>query len=256
MEKETLDITFDVIKQKDSENNTKIFSYYESINEQLTDICNTKFVDMNSGYLTVFPMGDFLTKTFYDNSLIEFLVIYKTDRENVNFGVVYEKITKKGKKKISTYQSLVNGGNPERVSGTMQAEDVAERLCYYLKSSLQNAQKFFQKRNEIMIKLSSNFTCKIKVVYDCDYENHDLRERNINKWNFINPLKYFENYDKKTAETHGKFEQFVKLFKAMELELLLANETSIIIGKNSFVENFLYNVPSKLYNFSDNQVVF
>lgn len=246
MDNELINSCFDVIKQNNDNTASKQVKVYNDFFETMQDIANEYFGDLNSGYLSIFPCGDLLTNTLSENSLVEFYVIYQTDRDNVNFAVVNEKINRKGKKRISTYSRIMGSAKKE---GVLQAEEVAERISYHLKSKVGNIETIFQRRNQIMIKLYNQVIVKITVCYDLNEEY--LKVRRVNKWLNIDPVKYLSNIDEKNKHTKDNFSKIVRLFKAMELELILAGESELLIGKNFFVENLLYNVPNEFFQGED-----
>ena len=251
MDKELLEDCFDVIKQNNESIASTQMKVYDDIYNEMQNITQENFSDLNNGYLSVFPCGDYLTNTLCENSLVEFFVIYQTDKENVNFAVVNERITRKGKKRVSTYSKIMSSATNPNV---LQAEDVAERIAFQLKNRLKNMQTIFQRRNQIMLKLYNQTIVKITVCYDLG-TNH-LKVRRVNKWLEIDPIRYLSNVDKKNEQTNGNFSRFVSLFKAMEIELLIANESQLFIGKNFFVENLLYNVPNEFFMLeNDNDII-
>lgn len=243
MDKNGLDLCLDVLQEKTSQNYTLQSENYEKLYNVLNDIIGTCFSDLNNGELCAFPFGDFLTNTYYDNSIVDFYVIYSTNRDNIDFTVTEQRVTKKGKTKVSLYQSII--GAPIN-KGVLQAEDVAQRLHYKLNGQFKSIFSYC-KRNQIMIRISDKISARINVCYDFAEENGDLTIRKINIWSNINPVKYLDNFDKKDAETNGNFHTLVRLFKALEIELIINEESELLIGKNYFVENLLYNVPSKLF---------
>ena len=250
MEKENLSIVLKAIEDKEKRENTKIYTLYEDLYAKLEEINDTAFNDLLTGILTVFPFGDYISNTGYENSQIEFYIIYKTDRENINLAVTSQKVTKKGKVKVSTYQQIMGGATNK---GIMQAEQVAERFDAYLRAQMPSIAKIYTKRNQIMIRFAQNVVAKITICYD--FGNEDFLCRRVNTWVNVNPTKYLDNIDKKNEQTKQNFGKVVKLFKALELELLLAEETELYIGKNGFVENYLYNIPNNLFLENNNYVM-
>lgn len=245
MEKETLDLILNVIEDKEKENFDKYITAYENMYASLEQIKDTAFTDLNSGKLSIMPVGDFLNHSNYGNTIVEFLVIYQTDRDNINFSVVAQKTTKKGKTKVSTYQQIMGSAVNK---GVMQAEQVAERFAFYLKTTCPNISKIYFKRNQIMIRLTNNVVVKITVCYDFGANNGDLVCRRVNVWYNLNPVKFTENIEQKNRQTNNNYLKVVKLFKAFELELIIAKQSELLIGRNSFVENFIYNVPNEIFS--------
>lgn len=244
MEKETLDLILNVIEDKEKENFDKFMTAYENMYASLEQIKDTAFTDLNSGKLSIMPVGDFLNHSNYGNTIVEFLVIYQTDKDNINFSVVAQKTTKKGKTKVSTYQQIMGSAVNK---GVMQAEQVAERFAFYLKTTCPNIYKIYFQRNQIMIRLTNNVVVKITVCYDFGANNGDLVCRRVNVWYNLNPVKFTENIERKNSQTNNNYLKIVKLFKAFELELIIAKQSELLIGRNSFVENFIYNVPNEIF---------
>ena len=250
MEEKTLDSLIEVISQRQIDLNNRIADYYEKVDNALNEIISTRFMDLNDGELFVFPFGDYISDTICDTSIVDFYVVYRTKRENVNFAVVYEKQTKKGKR-VSTYQSIVGGAT---VKNVMQAEDVAKRISYFLEQSVACSQ-MYQRRNEIVFNLSNDLTARITVCYDFELKNGDFRQRKVNRWININPTKYLSKIEEKNEQTNNNYSKFVMLFKALEIELIILEKSQLLISKNGFVENLLYNVPNELFIGTNMQVL-
>lgn len=243
MERETLDAILKIIDEKTTALNQSYYSIYENLYAYLELIKDSMFGDLTSGSLSVVPVGDFMTRTLYENSMVEFLVVYQTLRENIDFSVVAQKVNRKGKVKVSTYQKIMGGATNK---GIMQAEQVAERFGAQLRVQMPAIQKLYTKRNQIMIRFADNKMAKITVCYKFDVEN-DLVCRRINAWYKLNSAKFMQNLELKNKQTRKRFVEVVKLFKALEIELIIADESSLIIGKNGFIENYLYNIPNDLF---------
>ncbi len=241
MNEEKLNLVLDILNEKTQQNFTIQKNAYESLYENLQAIIDTNFVDVQNK-LFVLPCGDYFTHTFYDNSIVDFYVIFKTNKDEIDFSIVDQKITKKGKK-ANTYSQIMNR---PMVSGSLQAEDIAKRLSDQILGTIKTL-SIFQKRNQIMLRLNGDVIARITVCYDFSEPNGELTCRNVNIWKQINPVKYLEKIDKKRLETDNNFELIARLFKALEMELVLNQESNIIIGKNYFVENLLFNVPSELF---------
>lgn len=252
MNKETLKFVFETINEKEKNNNSKFISVYDKLYDALEQIKDTCFGDLNSGNLIVMPYGDFIAGTHYDASLVEFLIIYQTSKENVDFSVVAQKVTKKGKVKVSTYQQIMGGATNK---GIIQAEQVAERFAYYLKNQVASIEKIYFKRNEIMLRFSNEVLAKITICYNFDQLNNDLVCRRVNTWYTFNAINYLDKIQEKNKATKNNFLRIVKLFKALELELLIAQESQLYIGKNQFVENFVYNVPNQIFMEANDEIL-
>ena len=244
MNKEFLSNLFDVLNEKQEQSKAQISNTYDILLNALTEIKDIAFNDLTNGTISVMPYGDFITNTFYDYSLVEFLVIYHTSRDNIDFTVPVKKVTKKGKVKLSTYQQIV--GTPLN-SGVIQAEEVTSRFANYLKGIMAPNQKLYYKYNTIMLRINQQLNAKITVCYDANFNKNKLLVRRINTWTYINPSIYLDKIEQKNIETNNNYSKFVKLFKALELELIIAEESKLLIGKNHFVENLLYNVPSNFF---------
>lgn len=244
MNKEFLSDLFDILNEKQEQNKAQISNTYDILLDTLDGIKNIAFNDLTNGDISIIPFGDFITNTFYDNSLIEFLIVYHTARENIDFTVPARRITKKGKVKLSTYQQVV--GAPIN-KGIIQAEEITSRFANYLKGVIAPNQKIYCKYNTIMLKINQQLNAKITVCYDAGFDKNKLLVRRINTWTYINPYIYLDKIEQKNTETNNNYSRFVKLFKALELELIIAQESKLLIGKNHFVENLLYNVPSNLF---------
>lgn len=244
MDKEFLSSLFEVIKESEEKSSVQISKNFEVLLNTLNDIKNIAFNDLTDGKISVIPYGDFVTNTFYDNSLIECLIIYHTSRDNIDFTTPVKKFTKKGKVKLSTYQQII--GAPLN-NGVIQAEEIASRFANYLKGMIGSNQKIYCKYNVIMLKINEQLNAKITVCYDADYDKGKLLVRRVNTWTYINPFIYLKKIDQKDHETNYNYSKFVKLFKALELELIIAQESKLLIGTNHYVENLLYNVPSNLF---------
>lgn len=252
MNKETLKFVFETINEKEKNNNSKFISVYDKLYDALEQIKDTCFGDLNSGNLIVMPYGDFIAGTHYDASLVEFLIIYQTSKENVDFSVVAQKVTKKGKVKVSTYQQIMGGATNK---GIIQAEQVAERFAYYLKNQVASIDKIYFKRNEIMLRFSNEVLAKITICYNFDQLNNDLVCRRVNTWYTFNAINYLDKIQEKNEATKNNFLRIIKLFKALELELLIAQESQLYIGKNQFVENFVYNIPNQIFMEANDEVL-
>ena len=250
MEKANLKNVFEAIENKEKTENAKIYTLFEDLYAKLEQIKDLAFNDFLTGELTIFPFGDYISNTGYENSLLEFYVIYKTERENINLSVTAQKLTKKGKVKVSTYQRIMGG---ETNKGILQAEQVAQRFEAYLRAQMPSIEKIYTKRNQIMMRFARNITAKITICYD--FGNSNFLCRRVNTWVNVNLVKYLDNIEKKNRQTKQRFSKVVKLFKALELELLLTEESEIYIGKNGFVENYLYNIPDSLFLESDEYVM-
>ncbi len=244
MNKEFLRELFELLDEKQEQSKVEISNTYDVLLETLMEIKDIAFNDLTNGKISIIPYGDFITNTFYDNSLIEFLVVYHTSRDNIDFTVPAKRVTKKGKVKLSTYQQII--GSPAN-KGVIQAEEIASRFSNYLKGIVAPNQKIYCKYNIIMLKVNAQLSAKITVCYDADYDKNKLLVRRINTWTYINPYIYLDKIEQKDIETNNNYSKFVKLFKALELELIIAQESKLLIGKNHFVENLLYNVPSNFF---------
>lgn len=252
MDKDTLRFVFETINEKEKESHDKFLAIYEKLYASLEQIKDTCFGDLNSGKLIVMPYGDFIAGTHYDNSLVEFLIIYQTSRENIDLSIVAQKVTKKGKVKVSTYQQIMGGATNK---GIIQAEQVAERFAYYIKNQIASIDKIYFTRNEIRIRFSNNMLAKIIVCYDFNQPDNNLVCRRINTWYTFNAINYLEKIQEKNEITKNNFLRIVKLFKVLELELLIAQESQLYIGRNQFVENFVYNVPDQIFMEANDEIL-
>lgn len=235
------DICIDAIKQRNNENYTVQNRFYEQLYDALNKIIENNFSALKQN-LAIVPFGDYLINTYYDNSIVDFYIVYRISKNEIDFSVVDKKERKKGQK-VSLYSQIMNS---PVVSGTMQAEEIALLLKQYLETTLK-MQKMFQKRNQIMIKLNDMTSARITICYDTNDDKGDFLVRKVNIWKHVNPMKFFDNFDKKDAETNHNFHKIIRLFKALEIELIIQNHSNLFIGRNYFVENLLYNVPSELF---------
>lgn len=251
MEKENLNILLKIIDDKCKTDYQSVYERYEELYAYLELIKDNAFGDLTSGVLSIVPVGDFMTGTNYENSTIDFLVVYQTIRENIDFSVVAQKVNKKGKVKVSTYQAIMGGATNK---GIMQAEQVAERFGAHLKVQMPSITKIYTKRNQIMVRFADNKVAKIIVCYKFDGES-DLVCRRVNTWYRFNNAKLLENLALKNKLTKNRFIEVVRFFKALEIELIIAEESTLLIGKNGFVENYLYNVPTELFLEKDKYVM-
>lgn len=250
MDKELLNNLFEIINDKDKQSMAQVANFYDTLIDALNNIKNMAFSDLTDGYISIMPYGDFITNTFFDVSPVEILIIYHTSKDNIDFTTPIKRITKKGKVKLSTYQQIV--GSPVN-QGKIQAEEIIARFSSYLKGLLAPSQRIYSKYNTIMIKLNAQLNAKITACYDANFDNEKLLVRRINTWAYINPSKYLPKIEQKDIETNFLYSKFVKLFKALEIELIIAQESSLLIGKNHFVENLLYNIPSNLFIANDDE---
>lgn len=252
MNKELLNSLFEILSEKDAQNKVQLANTYDVLMDTLENIKDIAFVDLVDGNISIIPYGDYISNTFYDGSLVEFLIVFHTSRENIDFTTPLKRITKKGKVKLSTYQQIV--GAPVN-HGVIQAEEIVSRFTNYIKGVLAPSQKIYSKYNTIMIKLNKQLNAKITVCYDANFDKNKLLVRRINTWTYINPSLYLSRIEQKDKETNFQFSKFVKLFKALEIELIIAQESNLLIGRNYFVENLLYNVPSNLFLDEDSVVM-
>lgn len=235
------DICVDAIKSRNKENYTIQNRFYEQVYDALNNVVENNFSALKHK-LAIVPFGDYLLDTYYDNSVVDFYIVYRIDKSEIDFSVVDRKERRKGQK-VSLYSQIMNS---PVVSGTIQAEEIASLLKQYLETSL-NMKKIFQKRNQIMIGLNEMVNARITICYDTNDDKGEFLVRKVNIWKHINPMKFFDNFDKKDAETNQNFHKIIRLFKALEIELIIQNHSNLFIGRNYFVENLLYNVPSELF---------
>lgn len=235
------DVCLQAIDNRTQENFVVQQKMYEQLYDALKDIVQNNFTALANS-LAVVPFGDYLMDTYYDNSIVDFYIVYKINRSEVDFSVVDRKQSKKGSK-VSLYSSIMNA---PVVTGTIQAEQIASQLKNFLMTKF-NAQKMFQKRNQIILKLTDVVNARITICYDLGEQDDLLTVRKVNIWKNINLTQFFNNIEKKEAETNQNFHKIVRIFKALEVELIIQGQSNVFIGKNYFVENLLYNVPSQIF---------
>lgn len=246
---EILTNVLNFIDEKDMERTPQMSSYYEGILDALNQIISTNFPELFSvnASLKIVPAGDFLTETASQNCMIEFYVVYQIEKKYINFSVTHQK-EKRKKKRLSVYQSIVNSASE---TGGLQAEDVTTRIANYLRGFILPSQKIFAKRNQIMLKLDDTYTAKITVCYQFENDNL-LTVRRVNTWYKFNYANYVVNIRRKDLRTDGAFTRMVRLFKALELEVVLSNKSTLILANNKMAENLLYNVPDEIFKQDEN----
>ncbi len=137
----------------------------------------------------------------------------------------------------------------DSLKDTVTPSDVAEYLLNSLKVKFKNNVKFFRDGNVIAVKIPNliylRFIVGIKKEDRSEFIYFGKKiEANITE----QTLAFID----KNMETSSKFVETIKMFKLMETELL-ARE--LVYSRKqeqpSFVENLLYNVPNKMFNFEE-----
>lgn len=217
----------------------------KTIIDGLKLIIDTNFYRMKEGELSVVSCGDFAYDSISQLSLLEYYIVYHTNPEYIDRTCVFRD-EKTNKKRMTTYEKITMSSNLN-TNSYLQAEDIAKKVAEELKRIISPSQKLYQKRNQMMLKMNDETYAKITVCYDFDDENENYLVRRVSAWNNINLIKLKENIEKKNTETNGQYLRVVRLLKALEIELIAQEISNLHIGRNLFVENFIYNVPNDLF---------
>ena len=243
--KDNIDFLFNVMKFYDEQYNQVADNCFHEINRALNEIAEDYLKPQN---VRVLPVGVYAIKNNYQMlEPMEFYCIMSADRSILDKEKLQKEISKKRKKSVKDiYENITSVSNAR-----LTAIDVAGVIMREMQKYIESTDKLYYKNNVIFIKFhiddEVDLSINIYVVYD--FENNDLLEMSKLGYKIKeNSRQVLLNIQKKNAETNGNYLLLCKLIKMLELELVLSNRSNIYLSKKTlFIENILYNVPSKFY---------
>lgn len=256
--KQTIELLFDITKQFDNQFSSLADSCFNEVKRALTEIVEN-YIENKSAY--VVPYGVYYAKNNYQLvEPMEFFVVLPSDRESVEkIEQVQIKKFQKNKKRRTIkdiYESLAvntvydDNGN----TNNLTAFDAAKTIMNQFQKYLNEEDKVYNKRNVVFLKLHIDEEIDLPAIIYVGYKFNDLENQNIISFS---KLGYKMNEDinqtninilEKNKETDGNYLVLCKLFKMLELELILTEESNIYLSKKSiFMESLLYNVPNELF---------
>ena len=247
--KENIDFLFDIMKFYDNEYNKITDNCFNEINRALNEIAEDYLKQQN---VRVLPVGAYAIKNNYQMlEPMEFYCIMSADRSILDKEKMQKQVSKKTKKTIKDIYANITGS----ASSQLTSIDVAGIIMREMQKYIDSTDKLYYKNNVVFIKFhideGVDLAINIYVVYD--FENNDLLEMSKLGYKIKeNTNRLITNIQNKNLETNGNYLLFCKLIKMLELELILADKSSIYLSnKTLFVENVLYNVPNKFYDSQD-----
>ena len=243
---QNIDFLFDTIRFYDQQYNKIADSCYSDVNRALNEICKNYL----TGQVTVLPVGAYAIKNNYQVcEPLEFFCVLKADRAVVE-KERQQKMPKRKKNAIKDiYNNILANGNQQ-----LTALDVSQIITREFKKYLSDTDKVYCKNNVVFVKFLLNdedntiISVIIHVVYDFDGSGL-LELSRLGHKTTENTELLLNNIEQKNTQTNGNYLLLCKLVKMLELELIIANKSSVYLStKTLFVENVLYNVPNKFYN--------
>lgn len=216
-------------------------NYFFGFLKMAIEYVYTLYEDKNIDF-SIEPCGDYYNNTYNLNiSPISYLVVYNVKRKDMqtylNNKILKEKYTSKKLKSII-------GAVPEPAFPTN--DEIATRIYRFMDRFIDLDNKSFCAFGTIRYGLEKAYQVKIVVAYK--YEDGTYVFTDNNKVIEIDLNKIHENIRKKDKQTGKEYTKVCALFKSFETELLCANKIEdVLMLKNYFVEQILYNVPDELF---------
>ncbi len=246
--KKNIDLLFDVMNYYDNQYNNIADTCFDETKRVLTEICS----NIDTENLTLIPNCSYAIKNNYQIfEPIEFYCVLKSDR-NILQKEIAQKKQKKAKRTIkSIYNQILATSNQTEKTAIDIAKKIAEQFQEYITED-----DTVQSRNNVVyvkykINEEENISVIIHVGYDFDNDNfveltklgYKIKE---------NPTEILKNIQQKNINTNGNYLLICKLIKMLELELILTNQSNILVSsKTLFLENVLYNVPDQFFITND-----
>ena len=266
--KKNLDFLFDITKQFDNQFAELADNCFNEVKRALEEIVEN-YIENKSAY--VVPYGVYAAKDNYQLvEPMEFFVVLPSDMESVLKleEVQKKKFQKNGKRRTvkDIYESLTTNTVYDEYGNThnLTAFDAAKTIMLQLQKYLNPEDKVYYKRNVVFMKLHIDDEIDLPVIIYVGYkfENDEQNENIIT----FSKLGYKMNEDvyqttmnilEKNKETNGNYLVLCKLFKMLELELVLTEESNVYLSKKSiFMESLLYNIPNKFFENDDFSKIF
>ena len=233
----------DIINQSDEEYRDKIDnikSFYENfLKEKMSSLSRfyNHIVDFK-----IIGFDEYLFNVNYENSAsIKFYVCLALDDKNINLNRL-----QKSKTKISKKEKLYNEIMFNNAQDLPLMEDVASDIYKELLKIKQPNDIIFTRNNVIRLTLNEETIVEIVVSYELE-ENEMVYYKNT-FWSRINILNFYNNFYQKNVLTNNNFCLMIKIFKALEKEILYAGISQQYISKKeNLVETLLYNVPTNYF---------
>lgn len=240
---------FENIKNIIEENNEQVRDEISIIKDNmesiLTDVIeySMRFYKSAINYEIV-NADDYLFDTNYENdNPIVFYAIIKIRNENVNL----KYLLKSKKKRISKREQILRELAMSNQKDVPYLDDFTNDLKNGLTKYLQGKDRIIARNGRIRIILSSGQIIDIFASYEFD-DNHNINYYKNTKWFKTNLLNLYENMYNKNVETNNMYSTMVKIYKAIEKEIIYAGVSNIYIAKTvNLVENLLYNVPNSYF---------
>lgn len=262
LSKKTVDFLLDVNEHFSSQFDELAQNCQNEVERALNEIIQTH---IQNKLAYVVPYGVYTLKTNYQLvEPMEFFVVLPSNKESVT---KIEDIQKKQMQKTKRqsvkdiYQSIALSNKTDENGNTINltAFDTAKTIMSQLQKYLNLEDKVYYKRNVVFLKLHIDEEIDLPVIIYVGYQFED---------NFVefSKLGYKTKEDIKQTinniliknnQTNGKYLVLCKLFKMLELELVINEESNVYLSKKSlFVESILYNVPNTIFDCDDFSKIF
>lgn len=242
----------DIINQRDEEYIDKI----DNIKSFYEDFLKEKMSSLSRFYkhiinFKIIGFDEYLFNVNYENSSsIKFYVCLTLDDKSINLNRL-----QKSKNKISKKEKLYNEIMFNNAQDLPFMEDVANDIYKELLKIKQPNDIIFTRNNVIRLTLNEEIIVEIVVSYELE-ENEIAYYKNT-FWNKINILNFYNNFYQKNVQTNNNFCLMIKIFKALEKEIVYAGISQQFISKKeNLVETLLYNVPTNYFCGNDIDKVF
>ena len=246
--RDNIDFLFDIMNFYDNQYDKITDNCFDEVLRALNEICS----NIHEQNVSVMPFGCYAIKNNYQAfEPMEFYCVLKSSRNILQKENLQKEAQKKGKKKKKSvkkiYQEILSTVKPEDQTSIDMAKLIAQKFQLYVDAE----DKVMQKNNVIFVKFNYNDDTKISVVIHVVYDFDGDGIVEFAKLGFPtkqNPVEIIANIQQKNIRTNGNYLLLCKLIKMLELELILANRSNVVLSaKTFFVENILYNVPDRFF---------
>lgn len=259
LNKKTIDFLFNVIDHFDNQFLELSNNCFNEVHRALKEIIET---NVQNKLAYVVPYGVYRAKDNYQLvEPMEFFVVLPSDEESVKKveNVQKRQMQKQRRQTVKDiYQSItLTGGTKDEFGNVVNltAFDTAKTIMSQLQKYLNLEDKVYYKRNVVFLKLHIDEDIDLPVIIYVGYKFYDNDMIEFSKLGYKmkeNIEQTNNNILQKNVDTNGNYLVLCKLFKMLELELVLKEESNVYLSKKSiFIESILYNVPNVFFQGDD-----
>lgn len=242
----------EIINQRDEEYRTKINNikeYYEAFLKDKMAIISRYYKHLVN--FKILGLDEYLFNVNYENDTnIKFYICLKLDEKNINLNRL-----RKTKVKISKRQKLYNEIIYNNQQDLPLMEDVASDLYKEILKDKQPDDVIFVRNNVVKLTIDEEISIEFYVAYEL--EDNIMTYFKNTHWLKLDILNFYNNFYEKNVQTQNNFTNMIKIFKALEKEIVYAGISQIYISrKENLVETLLYNVPTDYFIGTDTNKMF